>query len=109
MAFLPYYSFALRNCTSRSLLIVDEFGKGTEPDDGAGLFCGVVEYLLKLGPQAVSWTTTSIALTGMLTNRMEMLQPRTVFATHFQRVPPSFRHAVMDPWLTFAPPKQTSS
>ncbi|BGP56954.1 hypothetical protein JCM8202v2_004590 [Rhodotorula sphaerocarpa] len=61
---LQQISFALRNCTSRSLLLVDEFGKGTEPDDGAGLFCGMVEYLLAQGPEA----------------------PRTVIATHFQHV-----------------------
>ena len=86
------------------MLIVDEFGKGTEPDDGAGLFCGVVEYLLKLGLQAVSWTTTLIALIpGSLTNRLEMLQPRTVFATHFQRTPPRVRHGVMYPSLTLDP------
>ncbi|KWU42860.1 hypothetical protein RHOSPDRAFT_35589 [Rhodotorula sp. JG-1b] len=73
---LQQISFALRNCTSRSLLIVDEFGKGTEPDDGAGLFCGVVEYLLKLGLQA----------------------PRTVFATHFQHV---FLNGVLSRQLPF--------
>ncbi|KAG0658910.1 MutS protein msh5 [Rhodotorula mucilaginosa] len=73
---LQQISFALRNCTRRSLLIVDEFGKGTEPDDGAGLFCGVVEYLLKLGSQA----------------------PRTVFATHFQHV---FLNGVLSRQLPF--------
>lgn len=52
---LASHSFALRNCTSRSLLLVDEFGKGTEPDDGAGLFCGMVEYLLAQGPEAVRY------------------------------------------------------
>ncbi|GAA5977825.1 hypothetical protein JCM10908_005110 [Rhodotorula pacifica] len=73
---LQQISFALRNCTSRSLLIADEFGKGTEPDDGAGLFCGVVEYLLKLGSDA----------------------PRTVFATHFQHV---FLNGVLSRRLPF--------
>lgn len=46
-------SFALRNLTPRSLLIIDEFGKGTEPDDGAGLFCGVVDHLVGLGSGTV--------------------------------------------------------
>ncbi|GAA5864913.1 hypothetical protein JCM3774_004270 [Rhodotorula dairenensis] len=73
---LQQISFALRNCTSHSLLVVDEFGKGTEPDDGAGLFCGVVEYLLQLGSQA----------------------PRSVFATHFQQV---FLNGVLSRRLPF--------
>jgi DNA mismatch repair protein MSH5 len=34
-------SFALRNCTARSLLVMDEFGKGTEANDGTGLFAGL--------------------------------------------------------------------
>ncbi|CAG8717154.1 11818_t:CDS:10, partial [Dentiscutata erythropus] len=44
---LQQISIALRNSTSRSLLIFDEFGKGTGSTDGAGLFCGVMEHLLK--------------------------------------------------------------
>ncbi|GJN92911.1 hypothetical protein Rhopal_005953-T1 [Rhodotorula paludigena] len=60
---LQQVSFALRNLTPRSLFILDEFGKGTEPNDGAGLFCGVVKHLLELGADA----------------------PRVAIATHFQR------------------------
>ncbi|KAF2428685.1 hypothetical protein EJ08DRAFT_324329 [Tothia fuscella] len=41
-------SLGLSLSTHRSLLIIDEFGKGTEADDGAGLACGVLEYLLGL-------------------------------------------------------------
>ncbi|GAA5854993.1 hypothetical protein JCM9279_005715 [Rhodotorula babjevae] len=61
---LQQIAFALRNLTPRSLLVLDEFGKGTEADDGAGLFCGVIEHLLGLGRDA----------------------PRVVVATHFQHV-----------------------
>ncbi|CAG8587142.1 7126_t:CDS:10, partial [Dentiscutata heterogama] len=46
---LQQISIAIRNSTSRSLLIFDEFGKGTGSTDGAGLFCGVMEHLLKRG------------------------------------------------------------
>ncbi|BGP41924.1 hypothetical protein JCM10449v2_005921 [Rhodotorula kratochvilovae] len=60
---LQQISFALRNLTPRSLLILDEFGKGTEANDGAGLFCGVVEHLVALGRE----------------------MPRVCVATHFQR------------------------
>ncbi|KAI4192198.1 MAG: hypothetical protein LQ346_004421 [Caloplaca aetnensis] len=38
---------ALSLATHRSLVIVDEFGKGTDSNDGAGLACGVFELLLK--------------------------------------------------------------
>ncbi|KAG8776037.1 MutS protein msh5 [Serendipita sp. 397] len=47
---LNQVSLALRNAsTSRSIIILDEFGKGTISSDGAGLFAGVIKYLLSLG------------------------------------------------------------
>ncbi|GAA5933957.1 hypothetical protein JCM10213_008486 [Rhodosporidiobolus nylandii] len=61
---LQQVSFLLRNATPSSLILLDEFGKGTEADDGAGLFCGVIEHLVNLGANA----------------------PRTLVATHFQHV-----------------------
>lgn len=47
---LQQASIALSLATRRSLLIIDEFGKGTESYDGAGLAAGVFEHLLKRGP-----------------------------------------------------------
>lgn len=35
----------LRLATHRSLLLIDEFGKGTLPSDGIGLLCGVLQHL----------------------------------------------------------------
>jgi len=35
--------------TERTLVVIDEFGKGTTVSDGAGLCCGVFQYLLDLG------------------------------------------------------------
>ncbi|GAA5874385.1 hypothetical protein JCM8547_005384 [Rhodosporidiobolus lusitaniae] len=61
---LQQMSFILRNATPSSLVLIDEFGKGTEADDGPGLFCGVVEWLVGWGRGA----------------------PRTVVTTHFQHV-----------------------
>lgn len=46
---LQQISLALNLATRRSLLIIDEFGKGTDASDGAGLACAVMEYLLSLG------------------------------------------------------------
>lgn len=48
---LQQISLALSLATRRSLLIIDEFGKGTASSDGAGLACAVMEHLLNLGSE----------------------------------------------------------
>ncbi|KAI9890703.1 MAG: MutS protein msh5 [Vezdaea aestivalis] len=55
---------ALTLATNRSLILIDEFGKGTNSCDGAGLACGVFEYLLNLGSQ----------------------RPKVIAATHFHEI-----------------------
>lgn len=55
---------AMRFSTRASLVLVDEFGKGTNPDDGAGLFAAMLHHFLSLGSQA----------------------PRLLVATHFHEV-----------------------
>ncbi|KAJ5576749.1 DNA mismatch repair protein MutS core [Penicillium sp. DV-2018c] len=45
---LQQISLCLNQVTSRSLVIIDEFGKGTNESDGIGLACGILEYLLDL-------------------------------------------------------------
>lgn len=49
MTDLQQISLALSSATCRSLIIIDEFGKGTESNDGAGLACAILEHLLSLG------------------------------------------------------------
>ncbi|KAF2182192.1 hypothetical protein K469DRAFT_636979 [Zopfia rhizophila CBS 207.26] len=61
---LQQISLALSLATRRSLLIIDEFGKGTDSSDGAGLACAVFEYLLNLGKE----------------------RPKVVGATHFHEI-----------------------
>ncbi|KAK2795607.1 hypothetical protein FQN50_009713 [Emmonsiellopsis sp. PD_5] len=61
---LQQISFALTLATERSLLIIDEFGKGTESTDGASLACGLFEYLLSLGEK----------------------RPKVLAATHFHEI-----------------------
>ncbi|KAF9972932.1 MutS protein msh5 [Actinomortierella ambigua] len=48
MADLSQVSHAIRMATQRSLVVLDEFGKGTATTDGAGLFCGVMEHFAGL-------------------------------------------------------------
>ncbi|KAF1841047.1 uncharacterized protein K460DRAFT_420875 [Cucurbitaria berberidis CBS 394.84] len=61
---LQQISLALSLATRRSLLIIDEFGKGTESSDGAGLACAVMEHLLSLGTE----------------------RPKVIGATHFHEI-----------------------
>ncbi|KAF8895319.1 DNA mismatch repair protein MutS [Infundibulicybe gibba] len=69
---LNQVSLALRNTTSRSLIILDEFGKGTLSQDGAGLLCGVLKHLLDRGAEC----------------------PKVLAATHFHDV---FKKDLIDP------------
>ncbi|KAJ6109241.1 hypothetical protein N7486_001475 [Penicillium sp. IBT 16267x] len=48
MSDLQQISLCLKQATSRSLVLIDEFGKGTNESDGIGLACGVFEHLLGL-------------------------------------------------------------
>ncbi|KAF2722777.1 hypothetical protein K431DRAFT_221307 [Polychaeton citri CBS 116435] len=48
---LQQVSLALNLATRRSLVVLDEFGRGTESNDGSGLVAGVFEHLLQRGPE----------------------------------------------------------
>ncbi|KAF1930781.1 mismatch repair protein 5 [Didymella exigua CBS 183.55] len=61
---LQQISLALNLATRRSLLVIDEFGKGIDASDGAGLACAVMEYLLSLGNE----------------------NPKVIGATHFHEI-----------------------
>ncbi|KGO51449.1 DNA mismatch repair protein MutS, core [Penicillium expansum] len=45
---LQQISLCLKQVTNRSLVIIDEFGKGTNESDGIGLASGILDYLLCL-------------------------------------------------------------
>ncbi|KAH7326765.1 muts domain V-domain-containing protein [Stachybotrys elegans] len=55
---------AMRCSTPQSLILVDEFGKGTSNDDGAGLLAGLLEHFSSLGDE----------------------MPRVLLATHFHEL-----------------------
>jgi DNA mismatch repair protein MSH5 len=46
---LQQVSLMVNLATRRSLIVIDEFGKGTNASDGAGLCCAVFEHFLNLG------------------------------------------------------------
>ncbi|KAI0670991.1 DNA mismatch repair protein MutS [Trametes maxima] len=75
---LNQVSLALRNCTARSLVLLDEFGKGTLSTGscsyGAGLFCGVLVHLLATGASC----------------------PKVIASTHFHEL---FREDLLSPYL----------
>jgi len=63
---LQQMCLALSLATPRSLLLIDEFSKGTNAVDGAGLAAGVFAYLSGLGDRGIA--------------------PKTVAATHFHEI-----------------------
>ena len=76
---LQQITLAMALATPRSLLIIDEFGKGTDATDGAALACGVFEHLLSLGDR----------------------RPKVLGATHFHEI---FENGFLRPrtFLAFA-------
>lgn len=62
---LQQVAMAITQCTRRSLLVIDEFGKGTESCDGAGLASGVIRYLL---------------------DKADYERPKCLVATHFHEI-----------------------
>ncbi|KAI9779319.1 MAG: MutS protein msh5 [Geoglossum umbratile] len=94
MVDLQQVALSLTLATNRSLVIIDEFGKGTESCDGAGLACAAFEYLLSLGNS----------------------RPKVLGATHFHGIQPSssfnLANVLTLPYATeifennFLPPRQ---
>ncbi|KAI4142751.1 MAG: hypothetical protein LQ340_007240, partial [Diploschistes diacapsis] len=61
---LQQISTSLSSLTRRSLVVIDEFGKGTNAADGAGLLCGIILHLLDLADET----------------------PKVLAATHFHEI-----------------------
>lgn len=77
---LQQISLALSLATRRSLVVIDEFGKGTDSSDGAGLAAAVIRHLISLGDE----------------------RPKVLGATHFHgEVVPAFRCHELTPIRNF--------
>ncbi|KAI1137035.1 muts domain V-domain-containing protein [Hypoxylon sp. FL0543] len=61
---LRQVAFAMNLATRRSLVLIDEFGKGTNNLDGAGLVAAVLDHFTSLGPE----------------------RPKVLAATHFHEI-----------------------
>ncbi|KAI1387071.1 muts domain V-domain-containing protein [Hypoxylon trugodes] len=61
---LRQIAFAMNFATRRSLVLIDEFGKGTNSLDGAGLVTAVLDHFISLGPE----------------------RPKVLAATHFHEI-----------------------
>ncbi|KAI1180496.1 muts domain V-domain-containing protein [Nemania sp. FL0916] len=48
---LRQVAFTMNFATRRSLIIIDEFGKGTNSQDGAGLLAATIDHFASLGPE----------------------------------------------------------
>ncbi|KAI1154751.1 muts domain V-domain-containing protein [Nemania diffusa] len=61
---LRQVAFTMNFATRRSLIIIDEFGKGTNSQDGAGLITATINHFTNLGPE----------------------RPKLLVATHFHEI-----------------------
>lgn len=61
---LQQVALAMTLATRRSLVLIDEFGKGTSSTDGAGLLCGALQHFLESGTE----------------------RPKVISATHFHEI-----------------------
>ncbi|KAJ8127600.1 hypothetical protein O1611_g6036 [Lasiodiplodia mahajangana] len=61
---LRQVAFTMNFATRRSLIIIDEFGKGTNSQDGAGLITATINHFTSLGPE----------------------RPKLLVATHFHEI-----------------------
>ncbi|ORZ35399.1 muts domain V-domain-containing protein [Catenaria anguillulae PL171] len=87
----------VRRATRSSLVLIDEFGKGTSVPDGIGLVAGVVEYLARGGTEAEAYVSESGSLGDAPEERTAPIGPLVIAATHFHDI---LTHNLLPPDLS---------
>jgi DNA mismatch repair protein MutS2 len=68
-AYLTRLKRVLMNATDRSLVLLDELGSGTDPEEGAALAASVIEHILDTGALLIATTHLSVLKTFAITDR----------------------------------------
>jgi DNA mismatch repair protein MutS2 len=68
-AYLTRLKRVLVNATDRSLVLLDELGSGTDPEEGAALAASVIEHILDTGALLIATTHLSVLKTFAITDR----------------------------------------
>src|SRR5687767_15397000 len=87
-AYLVRLKRVLERATKRSLVLLDELGSGTDPEEGAALAASIIEHLLEVGALVIVTTHLS-ALKSFAVNDNRILNASMEFDA--QTLQPTYR------------------
>ena len=76
----------LHNLSERSLILLDEIGRGTSTFDGMSIAWSIVEYLHSSAPSVIKLTPTSKLSATSALAKEKGSGPKTIFATHYHEL-----------------------